>query len=123
MDVNLVGTYRVAREALRSSASTTIINIASMSAYQYFPNFSSYASSKAAVVAMTKCLSEEGVKAYSICPGGVDTKFRKKISKISTTADMLNPSDIGEIVRDILNGKYANGSSILTRKNDIFEIR
>ena len=131
--VNLFGTYKMTREALRRNKQTTIINISSMSAYQYFENFSAYASSKAGIVAMTKCLAAEGVKAYSICPGSVDTPFRKKLlrnvkeSDMSkshvNSKDMLLPSEIGDIVYDILNNKYANGSSILIRKNDIFEVR
>jgi NAD(P)-dependent dehydrogenase (short-subunit alcohol dehydrogenase family) len=133
VNVNLFGTYRVAKEAIRQRNNATIINISSMSAYQYFKGFSAYASSKAGVVALTKCLAAEGTNAYSICPGSVDTKFREKILESSkgeekkTRAirdnDMLMPSDIGEIVFDILNNKYKSGSSILIRKNDIFEVR
>ena len=101
-----------------------------MSAYQYFENFSAYASAKAGIVAMTKCLAAEGVKAYSICPGGVETPFRKKLakntnqpadsSKIEIGGPLLSPFEIAEIVDDILSEKYQNGSSILIRKNDIF---
>lgn len=131
--VNLLGTYRMTRAALRANKKTVIINISSMSAYQYFENFSAYASSKAGIVAMTKCLAQEGVKAYSVCPGGVDTPFRDKLMKNATEKeknrshfgkdDLLDPKEVGQIVSDILQEKYDNGSSILIRKNDIFEVR
>ena len=133
INVNLFGTYKVTKEAIRQRNEVTIINISSMSAYQHFKGFSAYSSSKAGIVALTKCLSAEGVNAYSICPGSVDTKFREKLLKNASQEDkkkrelsdndMLMPSDIGEIVFDILSGKYENGSSILIRKNDIFEVR
>ena len=133
INVNLLGTYRITREVLRRNKNSTIINISSMSAYQYFENFSAYASAKAGIVAMTKCLAAEGVKAYSICPGGVETPFRKKLakntnqpadsSKIEIGGPLLSPFEIAEIVDDILSEKYQNGSSILIRKNDIFEVR
>ena len=133
VNVNLFGTYRVTKEALRQSNDVIIINISSMSAYQHFKGFSAYSSSKAGIVALTKCLSAEGTSAYSICPGSVDTKFREKLlknasdqhkkAKVINDNDMLMPSDIGEIVFDILNDKYKSGSCILIRKNDIFEVR
>jgi len=133
VNVNLFGTYRMCREAIRRNDNVTVINIASMSAYQYFKSFSAYASSKAGVVALTKCLAAEGINAYTVCPGSVDTKFRQKLLKNMSNGeieerytchkDMLMPIEIGEIVSDILNKKYESGSSILIRKNDIFEVR
>ena len=131
IDINLIGTYRVSHEALSRNKNTIIINISSMSAYQFFENFSSYASSKAAVVAMTKCMAKEGIKAYVICPGSVDIKFRKKLKKNSSShakkhihdPDMLSPKDIAHICEEIIDEKYLVGSSILIRKNDIFEVR
>ena len=131
INTNLFGSYRIARRSLINNKDAVIINISSMSAYQYFKDFSAYASSKSAIVAMTKCWAQEGLKAYSICPGSVNTKFRSKLRKnIGKSSeshlddpDMLRPEDISKIVLDILEDKYANGSSILIRKNDIFEVR
>ena len=133
INVNLLGTYRMTRAALKANQKTVVINISSMSAYQYFENFSAYASSKAGIVAMTKCLAKEGIETYSVCPGGVDTPFRDKLLKNATEkeksknhfgkSNLLDPKEIGCIVSDILQGKYKNGSSILVRKNDIFEVR
>ncbi len=131
IDINLIGTYRVSHEILSRNVNAIIINISSMSAYQFFENFSSYASSKAAVVAMTKCMAKEGIKAYVICPGSVDTKFRKKLNKNPSShakkhindPDMLSPKDIAHICEEIIDEKYLVGSSILIRKNDIFEVR
>lgn len=118
--VNLLGPYYVTQEALKKFTDVKIINIASAAAYESYQDWSSYCASKAGVVTFTKCLAKEGVEAYCICPGGVDTPFRAKINISSKT--LLDPQAIATLVDDILQKKYTSGDSIVI-KTDILEVR
>lgn len=114
IEVNLIGTYLVSREAL-IHGNPTIINISSMAGYSAYKEWSSYCASKAGVISLTKSLSAEGRNVYVICPSGTDTKFRDKIDIPNN--NLMNPKEIGKIIFDIFNKKYQSGDSILVRKN------
>lgn len=80
MDVNVMGPAMLtarAVEALARSGRGSIVNIASVSAYEGQPNRWTYNASKGAIVSMTKCqaldLAPRGIRANSISPGYVWT--------------------------------------------------
>lgn len=80
MDVNVMGPALLtarAVDALARSGRGSIVNIASVSAYEGQPNRWTYNASKGAIVAMTKCqaldLAQRGIRANSISPGYVWT--------------------------------------------------
>jgi len=118
--VNLVGTYYVTKAALDRNPNTTIINIASTAAYAAYKDWSSYCASKSGVITLTKCLAADGVLAYAISPGATNTKFRNYFNL--PNENMMPPERIGEVIIDILSGKYEPGVSIFMR-NDQLEVR
>jgi NAD(P)-dependent dehydrogenase (short-subunit alcohol dehydrogenase family) len=78
--VNLTGTMRVCRAALpllRAAGGGTIVNVASVAAFNATPGSASYAPSKAGVVAYTRALAlshgREGIRANAVCPGWTRT--------------------------------------------------
>jgi NAD(P)-dependent dehydrogenase (short-subunit alcohol dehydrogenase family) len=79
LDVNLTGTMRVCRAALPllKREGGAIVNIASVAAFNASPDSTSYAASKAAVVAYTRSLAyahgADGVRANAVAPGWVRT--------------------------------------------------
>jgi NAD(P)-dependent dehydrogenase (short-subunit alcohol dehydrogenase family) len=80
MDVNVMGPALLtarAVDALARSGRGSIVNIASVSAYEGQPNRWTYNASKGAIIAMTKCqaldLAPRGIRANSISPGYVWT--------------------------------------------------
>ncbi len=80
MDVNLHATFRACREAaqrMMMRRSGSIINIASISAVRGNAGQANYAASKAAVVAMSRCLAKElarrKVRVNAVAPGFFDT--------------------------------------------------
>ena len=79
MDVNVNGTFyflRRAVPALKALGTGTIVNIASTAALFGYPNRTSYAASKWAIIGLTKTLAMElgpfGIRVNAICPGSVE---------------------------------------------------
>ena len=80
LDVNLSGTMHVCRAAipaLQSGGGGSIVNIASVAAFNASPGMASYSASKAGVVALTRAIANayghQGVRANCLCPGWVRT--------------------------------------------------
>ena len=81
IDVNLNGAFYMSREfgqrLIEQGEGGAIVNISSVAGKRLGPNTSAYASSKAAIHALTGCMAGEmgrhGVRVNAICPGTVDT--------------------------------------------------
>jgi NAD(P)-dependent dehydrogenase (short-subunit alcohol dehydrogenase family) len=85
MRVNLTGTYYCCKVFLAEMIAAKwgrIVNIASTVAKTSYPNISAYASSKHAVLGLTRSLAAEtarhGVTVNAVCPGYVDTGLTQK---------------------------------------------
>lgn len=82
IEINLLGTVNCVHAVLPSmqaNKSGKIINLSGGGAVNAFPNFSSYATSKAAVVRFTETVAEElrsyNVQVNAIAPGAINTKL------------------------------------------------
>jgi len=113
-EINLRGPALVCKyalSALRSCASATIVNIASMSALKPSPGTSAYAASKGGLLMLGKCLAEElapRIRVNTICPGIVDTPMtagfmadpavRAQIEQTNVLHRSGRPADIASAV-------------------------
>jgi NAD(P)-dependent dehydrogenase (short-subunit alcohol dehydrogenase family) len=85
MTINVDSVFAISQEAIPHliASKGNIVNMASASAKQGQAYTTAYCASKAAVVAMTRCLAveyaENGVRANAICPGGVETNIHRTI--------------------------------------------
>ncbi|MBE9043410.1 SDR family oxidoreductase [Pleurocapsales cyanobacterium LEGE 10410] len=80
IDLNLTSVFQCIQGVLpqmRDRSSGTIINVASIAAFNAFPQWGAYGISKAAVVALSKALAVEerdnGIRTVTISPGSVNT--------------------------------------------------
>lgn len=80
INLNLTSVFQCIQGVLpsmRKQSTGTIINVASIAAHNYFPEWGAYSVSKAGIIALTKTLSVEekdnGIRAVIISPGSVNT--------------------------------------------------
>lgn len=85
LDINLGGTMRLMRAVLPAMVAQgrgSIVNIASVAAFNAGADMASYAASKAAVVALTRSAAQahapHGVRVNALCPGWVDTPMSER---------------------------------------------
>ena len=80
MDVNLKSMYMVAHQVvpeILNNGGGAVVNISSVQAFTSQKNVLAYATSKAGVVALTRCMgldyASKGLQVNCICPGSIDT--------------------------------------------------
>lgn len=117
IQVNLIGAYYVAKTVLHKNNNAIIINISSTAAFNAYPNWSSYCSSKAAMVTFSKSIANDGFEVYVLCPGAVRTKFRDGLGL--DNSNEMPPSSVVKQVKKVLDREYNSGDVIFFRKNEI----
>lgn len=87
MAVNARGTFLMLKHALplmTGQPGAAVVNIASAGGVRGFAGLSGYSASKAAVIALTKCVAKEvagdGIRVNALSPGWVDTPFNDPIT-------------------------------------------
>jgi hypothetical protein len=106
--VNVISMFTIVREALDElSEGSTIINVASIQAYDPTPGILDYAATKGAIVTFTKGLSKElierGIRVNCVAPGPVWTPLiaqsfdADRIRKHGESAPMKRPAQPAEL--------------------------
>lgn len=109
---------------LQRKTNGIIINIASRASYRGdTQEYAAYAASKAGMVALTKSMardfSKQGVVAYSIAPGFIDTDMAKEavetlgkdyITRDSVFDEITQPNEVAEMVTFLASGTVQHAS-------------
>ena len=111
MDLNLTSTFLMVKACLPHLKSGAIVNIASQAGRDGGgPGAVAYATSKGAVMTMTRGLAKElgpDIRVNALCPGMIDTDFhniftkpevRKNVENASPLKRQGSPEDIGNLV-------------------------
>jgi NAD(P)-dependent dehydrogenase (short-subunit alcohol dehydrogenase family) len=122
MDVNLFGSYLIARESIAMGVDTMIF-IASVAGMYGKPEHSGYSASKSGVISFVQSLGLEGYKAYSISPGRVDTKMRERDYPGEDVRTRLSTVQVAEIVKECIDGRYVPGDNIIIRKRGFRKLK
>lgn len=85
MDALMEITIEGARALIDANQQGTICNISSAAAFFSFPSFTLYAATKAFVNRFSEGLDvelrEQGIRVLTVCPGQIETDFRKRASR------------------------------------------
>ncbi len=105
IDLNLTSAFQCMQGVLplmRQQQQGTIVNIASISAKQFFPGWGAYSVSKAGLVALSQTLAieEPDLRVITICPGAVNTDIWDSATvKVNLNrAAMLTPEAVAQTV-------------------------
>jgi 3-oxoacyl-[acyl-carrier protein] reductase len=119
LDTNLTATFRFCRavwnDMVRQGAGV-IVNVSSEATRDPFDGFSAYASAKAGVNLLTKCLAREGaaygIRCHAVAPAGVETAMlRSIVPETMLGADqVLQPTDVAHTIRAIVTGELRHTS-------------
>jgi NAD(P)-dependent dehydrogenase (short-subunit alcohol dehydrogenase family) len=132
MGVNLDGTFLVCQAALPHllDGGGSIVNIASNAGVKAQPYSAAYATSKAGVVHLTRCIADEymkrGIRANCVAPGGMETPLQnsfmefpdgvdwKSMRKIMSPLGNSTPEEIANVVTFVLSDacRYMTGSVV-----------
>ena len=132
LGVNLVAPAILCREAIGTFSAQdgggTIINMASRAAFRgEDPEFWHYAAAKAGVVAMTRTIARQygrdGITAFAIAPGYVDTDFNRPFAEkfgVEAAArdtglgEVAQPQDVANVIAFLASGlaRHATGTTI-----------
>jgi 3-oxoacyl-[acyl-carrier protein] reductase len=122
LHINLGGTFRMSREAVRSMVRRrggSIVNVSSLSALHGVVGQSAYAASKAGVLAVTRCLAREvgrfGIRVNAVVPGFVRTDMTAnlpaeivgQLRSSECLSDGVSPADVAATVAFLLSDSAA----------------
>jgi 3-oxoacyl-[acyl-carrier protein] reductase len=130
--VCLVAPATLCREAIRTfrgqAGGGTIVNLASRAAWRgEDPDYWHYAAAKAGVVAMTKTIARQygrdGVTAYAVAPGFVDTPFNTALveqygleffANDTGLGEVAGPQDLANVIAFLASGlaRHATGTTV-----------
>ena len=123
IDVNLVGSFIVARESVSLNIFRPMIFIASVAGMYGKPEHSGYSASKSGVISFVQSLGLEGYNAYSISPGRVDTKMRENDYPGEDKRTRLSTLQVADVVKECIDGKYEPGDNIVIRKKGFTKLK
>lgn len=107
LNLNLTSVFECVMGVLpymRKQGQGTIINVASIAANNYFPEWGTYAVSKAALVTFSQCLALEersnGIRVTTICPGAVNTPIwdTETVQADLNRSAMLKPETVAQAI-------------------------
>ena len=118
--LNLAAPMRLMREASRAGASS-IVNLVDVAAWQPWANWSAYATSKAALLHLSRCLAIElapATRVNCVAPGTVifpddwdEARRAKQLEKVPL-GRVGSPADVARAVRFLCEEPYLTGACI-----------
>lgn len=121
LDTNLKGIFLCSKFVLpimMRQKYGRIINISSGAGKYGYANMSVYCASKFGVIGFTESLAREvrntGIKVYSVCPGGTNTRMYHSMFPGTDPNELLKPDDVAKVVSELClpDCRKESGSSV-----------
>jgi NAD(P)-dependent dehydrogenase (short-subunit alcohol dehydrogenase family) len=101
---------------MQTGSGGSIITISAKPALQLPAGMGAYAVSKAAVLALTEILANEGtasnIRVNSILPGVIDTATNREAMPDADYSKWVTPEDIAEMIMSLTENPAVSGSQI-----------
>ena len=128
IDINLKGTYHTMRAVLPGMIerrSGRVVNFAGGGAAYGYPNFTSYAASKAAVVRLTETVATEcapfGIQANVIAPGAIETDLLKQVREAGGEVRTVGSMDLAlDLMLFLVSARSAHVSGRFIHARDSY---
>ena len=122
--INVYAPFILMRECTKYMRFTggKILNVASTAGMSPRPGWLSYASSKAAVIAMSETLAKElaeyKIKMYCVSPGRCATKLRTRLAPDEDPTTIMQPTEVAQVICNLMNPSECclDGQNIVIRK-------
>jgi len=109
---------------MASQGSGIIINISSAASFDPFPGFAVYGGTKAFVNVFTRALAaegaNEGIRAFAIAPGAVETRALRGAFPEFPAEHCLEPADVADVVSALCDPRcrHASGEVVTVKKRN-----
>jgi len=120
LQMNLLTTFLVTRQAfsiMKTQNRGVIFTVASKTAEEFPPGMGAYSVSKAAVIALTRTLANEGkqynIRANVILPGIIDTPANRAAMPNADTSTWVKPQEIATVMVQLSHETAAVNGSLL----------
>lgn len=132
MSSNLEAVFLAAKHALpylRKQKKGLILNISSMAGMRGVPRIAAYSAAKFGVAALTECLAKEnedaGLRVFTICPGGMNTKMRADLFGKEDAAKQQSAEFVAEKIMRVVEGDIPlnTGAAVIIRHGKITGIK
>lgn len=125
--VNVFAPLVLIRECVRYMKKNggVILNVASTAGMSSRPGWLSYSSSKAAMISMSRTLTDElaeyGIRVFCVSPGRCATNLRKKLAPDEDPSTIMQPDEVAQVICSLLgeNGSCLDGQNIVIRKQTL----
>src|SRR5690625_2236568 len=122
--INVVSIVNITKEVVKFMKQTggQILNVASTAGSTARPGWLAYAASKAALISVSKTLSEEladyGILVYCVSPGRCATELRKILARDEDPSTIMQPEHVGKVINNLMSegGTGLDGQDIIVRK-------
>ncbi|MFA6599938.1 MAG: SDR family oxidoreductase [Candidatus Omnitrophota bacterium] len=131
LDGNLVSAFLVCKYVLplmRRQKGGTILNVSSMAGQRAVPRLPAYSASKFGVIALSQAIakenSESGIRCWTVCPGGMNTRMRADLFGAEDAKKQQSPDFVADVIMRVLAGEIpmASGADIVIRHGKVTAI-
>lgn len=125
VSLNITAVFEATRAVwpiMKKAKGGVIVGVSSLAAIDPFPGFSVYGGTKAFVETFTQAIADEGrgdgIRAYCVRPGAVDTPLLRSLFPDFPNEQRLDPSDVAAMIFGLCSEsmRHSSGEAVTIKK-------